>query len=200
MLYSEMPDMSSLNQDFLQQQQQHQRRSPQPISGGERGSGEHAGSSSMVPGNGRTGMAPPPGNGRLGGMGQPPGMGNWNGNNHINNEPPPPPVGHMMQDSYTSNTEPEGSSHERPHPPLQRTTHLSDSRDSNNFCRGPLRTSNSSNSSNERLHPYQRPSGYYQGQQVIDPRFTSHLIRPGHVPRPPDSLTFDPRAAASRRR
>lgn len=186
MLYSEMPDMSALDQDFLQPpQQQHARRSPQPNSV-DRVGGERAGMTYTTPGNGRAGMGPSPG------------LGNWNGNNHIGNEPPPPPPqDHVMQDPYGHNVSGSGGSgHERLLPPQQRPTHLQDSRDSNNFCRGPLRTSASTH---ERLHPYQRPSANYQGQQAVNSRFTSPPTRPGQESRPLDNPTFDPRAAARRR-
>ena len=153
MLYSEMPDMSALDHDFLQLQQ-HQRRSPQPnsverVAGGS--SGERTGIPYIPPGNGRTSLAPPPG------------LGNWNGNNHIGNEPTPPPP----DDPYGSNVGGSGGSmHERLPTPQQRPTHH-DSKDSNNFCRGPLRTNNSTN---EWPHPNQRLPANLQGNPTLDPR------------------------------
>ena len=177
MLYSELPDMSALEKEFAQphQQQLHQKRSP-PNSGGDRGNSEHIGTSYTPPGNGRTGMGPPPG------------LGNWNGNNHLGNEPPRGPT---MQEQHGSS----GNSRERPHPQRQRPPLLHDSRESNQFSRGSLRISGSSSS--EGLDPYQRNSAY-QGQQVVSPCLPAHPNWPRQASRSMDNLTSDHRAAAPR--
>ena len=200
--------MSSHDNDFLpkqQQQQQQKKRSPQPASG------DRANDLSAA-GNGRAPLGQPPGNGRMGLTVQGPGMGNWNGNNHLNNEPPPPPppplpptpMGHLMQDQQPLAAGPNGNGHERSHQsPHPRHSLHPDSRDSVSFSRGPMRTPNNSGSSNnssssyERHHPYQRPLGHSQG---VEPRFAGSAVRPGYMSKAHDILAGDLRAPPPRLR
>ena len=203
MLYSEMPDMSSLDHDFLP----HQKRSPQPAAMNERTS-DLSGTSLQPTANGRPqSLGQSPGNGRMGVTAQPPGTGNWNGNNHLNGVPhliPPPGNDSPAQDqkvppSHRQN----GDNHDwttQPHPSI-RTLH-SDNRDCTSFSRTHMKTntsdgsnhSSSNSSSYERHHPYQRPQGY-------EPRFAvGGSIKPGFSSRAPEIPIADQRVTPSRLR
>jgi len=210
MLYSEMPDMSSLDHDFLP----HQKRSPQPAVLGERTS-DLSGTSPLQPTtNGRT--PPPlaggqqlPGNGRTGITTQPPGTGNWNGNNHLNGLPPPisssPLIGPPLLDQKILPPHGQnGDNHNwtsQPHPPIR--TLPSDSRDNFSSSRSHMKTNtsdgsnhSSSKSSYERHHPYQRPQSH---MQEYEPRFAGGNSKPGLLSRALDPIA-DQRVAPPRLR
>ncbi len=165
MLYSEMPDMSSHDQDFLPKQQQ--KKSPQPGGGPSDRSSEHGPLATQQPtGNGRAPMATglSPSNGRNNMTTHASGTGNWNGNNHHTNDPLPLPTPPLPLINPNVN----GSDNTyQPHPPpsFPRPTHHSDSRENSSYSRG-LRTSNISSQVYDRPHPYQRPSSQSLG---LDP-------------------------------